>query len=214
MPRPQNDHDAIREALLETAEKLIAERGAISFSLSDIAAAYGMSQSGIYRYFESKEAFYEAMAGRWFDELQDAIDTVMASDLPVREKLYQFFATRLAIKRARYNADPSLFQSYMDLGNEHWEIVRGYVDLADHQMAVIIGEAMAEGYFPGLEIDEAMSVVNLMIHPFVNPDVMVTMERIATPDNLRRVVDTIFNGLGARREGDDSAGKPRLSAVS
>jgi len=199
MSRPQNDHDAIREQLMEAAEEMVRARGAVNLSLSEVAAACNMSQSNFYRYFASKEAFFEAIAGRWFAELNLIMEEVVASDLPPREKLFQFFARRVAVKRARFEADPALFQSNMDLGHEHWEVIRGYVDLADHYMAMVLGEAMAEGYFESYDLDHVISLTNLMVQPFCNPNVMIEMIRTATPDNLRIVINTLFDGLGVRQ---------------
>src|SRR3989344_899146 len=153
----------------------------LSKAETEVAAACGMSQSSFYRYFASKEAFFEAIAGRWFEELNQIMEDVVASDLPPREKLFEFFARRAAGKRARFEADPNLFRANMDLGEEHWEVIRGYVDLADHYMAVILGEAMAEGYFPGYDLDHVVSLTNLVMQPFCNPFVMMDMIRTATP---------------------------------
>src|SRR3989344_3871338 len=181
MSRPLNDHEAIRSQLMDAAEDMVRTRGAINLSLTEVAAACGMSQSSFYRYFASKEAFFEAIAGRWFEELNQIMEDVVASDLPPREKLFEFFARRVAVKRARFEADPNLFRANMDLGEEHWEVIRGYVDLADHYMAVILGEAMAEGYFPGYDLDHVVSLTNLVMQPFCNPFVMMDMIRTATP---------------------------------
>lgn len=215
MSRPLNDHDAIRTQLMDAAEDMVRARGAINLSLSEVAAACGMSQSSFYRYFPSKEAFFEAIAGRWFEELNQIMEDVVASDLPPREKLFQFFARRVAVKRARFEADPALFKANMDLGEEHWEVIRGYVDLADHYMAMILGEAMAEGYFPGYDLDHVVSLTNLMVQPFCNPTVMMDMIRIATPDNLRIVINTLFDGLGAQQAAAaDAANVTTLRAIS
>ncbi|WOE76200.1 TetR/AcrR family transcriptional regulator [Alterisphingorhabdus coralli] len=195
MPRPQLDADEIRNSIMETAEELIRQRGAVDFSVSEIATACGMSQSNLYRYFESKEAFYEAMAGRWFEELNTLMEETIASELPAKEKMFAFFANRLAIKRARFEDDPKLFESYMEIGHQHFEVVRGYIDLADHYLAVIVAEAMAEGHFEDMEIDHTVSLINLMVQPFCNPDIMMNMWPTSTDDNLRIVLDTIFIGL-------------------
>lgn len=199
MSRPLNDHDAIRAQLMAAAEDMVRARGAINLSLSEVAAACGMSQSSFYRYFPSKEAFFEAIAGRWFEELNQIMEEVVASDLAPREKLFQFFARRVAVKRARFEADPVLFRASMDLGHEHWEVIRGYIDLADHYMATVLGEAMAEGYFAGYDLDHVIALTNLMVQPFCNPFVMMDMIRTATPDNLRIVINTLFDGLAARQ---------------
>lgn len=208
MPRPQSDIDAVREEMFQAAESLLRTRGAVNINISDVASACNMSQSNFYRYFESKEAFYEAMAGRWFDELDRIMVEVVASDMPAREKLFQFFARRLVVKRARYAAEPELFMSYMEIGDEHWEVIRGYVDLADHHMAQVLGQAMAEGYFEGLELDHVVSVVNLMVQPFVNPSTMVQMERTATEANLRLVIDSILTGLSIGKGGEEDRPRP------
>ena len=214
MSRPLNDHEAIRTQLMDAAEDMVRTRGAINLSLTEVAAACGMSQSSFYRYFASKEAFFEAIAGRWFDELNQIMEDVVASDLPPREKLFEFFARRVAVKRARFEADPNLFRANMDLGEEHWEVIRGYVDLADHYMAVILGGAMAEGYFPGYDLDHVVSLTNLVMQPFCNPFVMMDMIRTATPDNLRIVVNTLFDGLGAAQAIQDAENVTPLRAIS
>lgn len=211
MARPQIDQEAVREQLFLAAEEFLRSNGPVTFSISDLAMACGMSQSNFYRYFESKEAFYEAMAGRWFEELNTVMEEVVAADLPPRDKLFAFFARRLAIKRARYAEDPDLFDTYVEIGEEHWEVIRGYIDLADHYMAQILGEAMTKGHFAGFELDHLVALVNLMVQPFCSPKVMVWMARTAQEANLAIVIDTIFAGL-RRAESDAVDGTDRGEA--
>jgi len=200
MARPETDIEAGREKLIATAEVIIRERGAINFTITDLAAEAGMSQSNVYRFFENKDALAEAMAGRWFAELITIIEDLVEANVPVEQKLYEFFARRLAIKRARFDEDPDLFRSYMELGNEHFEVIRGYVDLTDHYMAIILAEAMEEGYFEGLELDQIVSLVNTMVQPFCNPNLMMDMMHLADEERLHQVIHTILTGLKAREE--------------
>lgn len=208
MARPQTDIEAGRNALIEVADRVIRERGAVDFTIADLAKEAGMSQSNVYRFFENKEALAEAMAGRWFAELIDVIEEVVALDLDPRKKLYEFFARRLALKRARFAEDPDLFASYMELGDQHFEVVRGYVDLADHYMAMIVGEAVEAGYFPGLSIDQAMTVINIMVQPFCNPQILMYWTHAADQGRLEIVINAIFDGVRANQT---FAEKPRLS---
>ena len=198
MPRPETDIAATRARIMGAAGHMIQDRGAISFTMSDLATAVGMSPSNLYRFFESKDALAEAMAGEWFAELLAIMEDLVSADMPVEEKLYQFFAKRVVIKRARYEDDPELFESYMELGDEHFEVIKGYVDLADHYMASILAEAMDKGYFKGLELDAVVSLVNTMVQPFCNPRLMMQMMHLATEERLRVVIDTILNGLRAK----------------
>ena len=212
MPRPETDIAATRLRIIAAADRMIQDRGAISFTMSDLATAVGMSPSNLYRFFENKDALAEAMAGEWFAELLVIMEELVSADMPVEEKLYQFFAKRVVIKRARYEDDPELFESYMELGNEHFDVIKGYVDLADHYMASILAEAMEKGYFKGLELDAVVSLVNTMMQPFCNPQLMMQMMHLATEERLRIVVSTIFRGLQA----DDArpVTKPELHVAS
>jgi len=193
------DLNSGREALLDRVEELIAQRGGVSITLAELAAAASMSPANLYRFFENKEALYEAVAERWFAPKVRAMEEVLASDLPIRQKFYAFYARRLTMTCDDYARDPALFRSYLELGQQHIEIVRGFIDLADHFLAELIAEAIAEGYFAGLEIDATVSLVNLMLQPFCDPDLIVMLLHSVSEEKLVIVVDTIFDGLRGDR---------------
>ncbi len=54
---------------------------------------------------------------------------------------------------------------------------------------------MEEGYFEGLELDKIVSLVNTMVQPFCNPNLMMNMMHLADEDRLHQVIDTILMGL-------------------
>ena len=200
MARPLTDIDAGRAQLLETVEHLIRKRGAASVTLSELAAEEGMSPANIYRFFENKEALYEAVAERWFAPKVTIMEEVVASDLAVPDKLYAFFARRFILMRDNYLEEPALFKSYLELGREHQETVRGYVDLGDHFLAMIVAEGMEEGYFQGLTIDRTVSLINLMLHSFCNPDVMVNLIHSVNEEKLGQIILAIVNGLSGQAQ--------------
>jgi AcrR family transcriptional regulator len=203
MARPQTDIEAGRRLLLETAEGIIRDRGAVDIAISELASVAGMSPSNIYRFFESKEVLFEAIAERWFADKILIMETVIASSMSARDKMHAFFGRRFALMVADYETDPELFQSYCELGSQHFETVRGYVDLADHYLALIVAEAMQDGYFSKLTIDQTVSLINLMIQPFCNPDLIIHIGVRPTDDKLSEIIDTIFTGLGRAIERDN-----------
>lgn len=198
MARPMTNLDAGREQLLELVESLIKQRGATSVTLAELAAVAGMSPSNIYRFFENKEALFEAAAERWFAPKIRVMEEVADSNLPIRQKLYDFFARRFVMMRDNHAEDPALFDSYMELGDEHFEIIRGYIDLGDHYLAMIVAEAMEEGYFKTLSIDRAVSLINLMVQPFCNPSLMAMLAHSVSEEKLALVIDSILEGLGKK----------------
>ncbi|MEQ1543188.1 MAG: TetR family transcriptional regulator [Novosphingobium sp.] len=201
MARPQSDIEAGRETLIDRVIELIEERGTAAITMTELAARAGMSTANLYRYYDSKEALIEAVAGRWFQPKVAIMEEVVAGDLPPRRKMYEFFARRFALMKAEWERDPVAFASYGELGKENFELVRSYVDLGDHYLAVIIGEAMADGHFAGLSVDEALSLVNQMVSVYVNIGTMdLVMPRLSL-EKLARIVDAIFDGLSATDRG-------------
>lgn len=206
MARPQTDIEAGRTALLEVVDDLIRKRGAVDISMTDLAAAAGMSPSNLYRFFDNKEALLEAVAERFFAEKVRIMVEVTESDLPVRDKMYQYFARRYLAMVEQYEDEPDLLKSYLEIGQQYFEVVRGYVDLGDHYLSLIVAEAMEQGYFDGLSIDEAVSLINQMVQCYTNPDALFYVGTTKLKvEKLAIIVDAIFLGLGKTVAGQNSA---------
>lgn len=201
MVRPHIGLDAERERLVELACVLIVQRGIRSLSIHDLAAHAGLAPASVSRHFENRDALLEAIAEFWFRPKVAIMDEVVASDLPARRKMYEFFARRFVLIRDALRADPVAHQTYMDLGEEYFEQVRSYVDLADHYLGVIIGEAMGEGYFTGLDVDETISLVNQMCAPYCSLTTMSQLIDRLSEDKLARIIDAVFDGLSAQDRG-------------
>lgn len=197
MARPQTDIEAGRERLIDVVIELVEERGASALTVTEVATRAGMSPANLYRYFENREAMIEAVAERWFQPKVAVMEEVVASDLPARRKLYEFYARRFTLIRAMWERDPVVFQTYCDVGEEHYEVVRSYVDLGDHYLGEIVAEAMAEGHFQGLEIDETISLINQMVSCYVNISQMAMVMPKLSEKKLARIVDAVFDGLSA-----------------
>ena len=201
MARPQTDIEAGREHLLDIVEAMIEERGNAGFTVTELAARAGMSPASLYRYFEGKEAVIEAVAERWFRPKVAIMEEVLASDLPPRRKMYEFYARRFAEIRELWERDPVTFATYCELAQEHFEQVRSYIDLGDHYLGEIIAEAMADDHFAGLEVDEAISLINQMTACYTIITVMQPiMPRLSTA-KLARIIDAVFDGLSADDRG-------------
>ncbi len=201
MARPQTDIEAGREQLIDHVIAIVEDRGGAALTMTELASRAGMSTANLYRFFESKEAVIEAVAARWFQPNIVVMEEVVASDLPPRRKMYEFFARRFVMQRDQYNNDPIAFAMYCELGSEHFELIRSYVDLADHYLSEVIGEAMADGYFAGLSVDEALSLVNQMLNTYCNIGAMQHIMPRLSEEKLGRIIDTVFDGLSAQDRG-------------
>lgn len=143
MARPRPDENAIRDQLLATAESLLSFYGAGKVTVTDIAAACGMSQSNAYRYFPSKASLMAALGERWFAEVAAMTDEIIARNAPPREKLREIILATFQIKRARLEADPGLFAAYMDLAAANAWTVTAYTEERNLKIAGLVSAHLA-----------------------------------------------------------------------
>lgn len=62
MARPKNaDGQRTRQAILDAALDLFAQKGYFGTSLRDVASLVGVRESALYNYFESKDALFDAL---------------------------------------------------------------------------------------------------------------------------------------------------------
>lgn len=196
----QEARDAERERIAQMVLDLVKERGA------EIPYAIAISESGLSRgrfdqLFEDYDDLFDAVAKRWLEPHMGAMEDVLANDLPPNRKLYEFFRRRFVISRERFRNDPEFFTILCEMGAANFERVRSYVDLADHYQCEIIAEAQAEGHFAGLEIDEALSLINQMVSNYTLPDALIYLGDKLTEEKLARIIDTIFIGLSGEAGG-------------
>lgn len=192
--------DARRVELTKLAMDLIAKRGAM-IGKSDLAAETRVSRARVDEIFPEESDLFDSIVEQWYAHDIEIMEAVIASNLPVQRKFYEFFARRFARERERYNEDPGLFALYVELGSDRFEQVRGYIDLADHYLTELIAQAQDEGFFAGLAINRALSLINQMVVCYTSPQMMMLLEDRLAEDKLAAIVDTLFAGLSAADRG-------------
>lgn len=201
-----------RERIARHVLELVKERG------SEIAWTVAMAESGLTRtrfeaLFADYDDLFDAVAQSWLAPHMAVMEEVLASSLPPQRKMYEFFRRRFVISRERFRADPEHFTILCEMGAANFGRVRSYVDLADHYLCELIAEAQAEGFFAGLEIDEALSLINQMISNYTLPDALIYLGEKLTEQKLARIVDTMFIGLSGEA-GADASGVNVLKVAS
>ncbi len=82
--RTKAEAEQTREAILDAAEILFAERGVGSSSLEDIARAAGVTRGAVYWHFADKPALFQALYQRVKSPMQQYLDDAVASDEPLQ----------------------------------------------------------------------------------------------------------------------------------
>lgn len=196
MPLSEETRNQERNRIAAMVLDLIRERGA------EISYATAQSESGLTRsrfewVFADYDDLVDAIASVWLADHIAVMEEVVACDLPSNRKLYEFIRRRFVISRERLQEDPQFFTMVCEMGAANFDKVRSYVDLADHYLCEVIVQAQDDGYLAGLEIEEALSLLNQMLSNYMIPDALVQLGDKLTEDKLARIVDTIFIGLSA-----------------
>jgi len=212
MPLNQTAREAERERIARHVLDLVKERGA------EIPWTVAMTESGLTRarfeaLFSDYDDLFDSVAQTWFAPHMAVMEEVLASNFPPQRKMFEFFRRRFTISQARFRADPEHFNILCEMGAANFERVRSYVDLADHYLCELIAEAQAEGFFAGLEIDEALSLINQMISNYTLPDALIYLGDKLTEVKLARIVDTMFIGLSGEA-GAEASGVNALRVAS
>ncbi len=186
--------DRERRRIAEMVLDLVKERG------TDIPYSVAVSESGLSRVrfeqvFEDEDALFDAVAALWLSPNLQVMEEVLATDLPPQRKMYEFFRRRFVISQGRWREDPEYFRIVCEMGAANFEKVRSYVDLADHYLCELIVQSQADGYFAGLEIEEALSLINQIVSCYTMPDALLYLGDKLTEEKLARIIDTMFAGL-------------------
>lgn len=197
-----------RAALL--ARDLFDERGE-EIGLADLAASGRIPRRRLEELFEDDGDLFEALVELWFEPLVEIMEDVVASELPSNRKMYEFIARRFRVNRERYRADPAGFSLMCEAGAARFERVRSFVDLADHYLCELIAQAQDDGYFPGLAIDETLSLINQMVSSYTMPETLVYIDDRLSEEKLARIIDTLFAGLSGEDGGARGVNTLRLA---
>src|SRR5512145_3028219 len=132
MARPAGrDGQQTRQALLDAALELFAEKGYFGTSLRDIARAVGVRESALYNYFPSKESLFEAVV--FADREETAARLAAFLDAPT-DKLRPFLE-ELALRIIEGFTAPAQRQRFRILMSDGIRLaLEGRINLIDQQV--------------------------------------------------------------------------------
>ena len=187
-------HGALREALLEQAERTVRERGADALSLRELAREVGVSHGAPRRHFPDRQALLDAVAEAGFDRL--GVELRAAADGAGEE-----FEPRLRATAAAYvrfaTRDPALLD--LMFAGKHRETTGALHEAAENAFAVML-ELIAQGQAEGaLELGEPERV-GLVLFSTIQGIASLVSAGIVQPDQLEAlVVDAIAHFLRGSR---------------
>ncbi|MEV0278066.1 TetR/AcrR family transcriptional regulator [Streptomyces sp. NPDC050610] len=139
MTRATYHHGALRQALIEGAREILAERGHEQFSLNEVARRAGVSTAAPYRHFSGKDELLAAVAEQGYATLLDSLRRTAADTAGARERLLRLSGAYVRFAQDHPDLFITMFRSHPGadpIGHESFEVLLSAV--ADAQRAGLI----------------------------------------------------------------------------
>ena len=104
--------EAVKDAILDATDRLLARFGYRKMTVEDIAAEAGIGKGSIYLHFSSKEEVVLSHIDRIVDRLQERLKEIARSDATAAERLRLMLLTRVLF---RFDSIQHYTQSLNDL---------------------------------------------------------------------------------------------------
>lgn len=103
-----------RRRMVRVAMSVMERRGE-EVDRARLSTELGVARARVEAVFPEEDDLREAITGEWFAPKLAVMDQVMATDLPPRRKMYEFFARRFVLLRQQFRDDPATFNFYVDI---------------------------------------------------------------------------------------------------
>jgi len=176
------DYEERRNAMLEKAAELYAERGFLGASLADLAASCRTSKSLIYHYYPSKEDILFDVMHSHVRALLDAAERVVAKPATATEKLHALTQELMRLYVGAASRHKVLLNELARLPAKEREIVvklqRRLVDVVQELLVEIRPELARR---PALKRPAAMLYFGMInwTHTWLDPEGRADPKRVA-----------------------------------
>lgn len=156
------EHEVRKQELLDIGQRLFAERGYETTTISAILEAAGVAKGTFYHYFKSKEDLLDALVARITEQIVLGIrEVIRRPGLSAIEKLNLYFATSGRLKSAQVESLRSIMKPLMSDENlllRH-RMNRRTLDLVSPDLVDVVRQGVEEGTFDTPYPEEAVELM-------------------------------------------------------
>jgi AcrR family transcriptional regulator len=134
-----------------------------------IAEAAGMTHANVYRYFPSKAALIDAVAGQWLRKLEALAAAIADAPDPADDKLERLLQAWAGSQRDLLGDDHHLFDVYASATETSRPLVRRHRARMRQLLERVVDEGIATAKFDPRDRERALSFVFDATYRFLNP---------------------------------------------
>jgi AcrR family transcriptional regulator len=176
MKRPRSGLSRLVEAdapadarLLTIAADQLKRFGPKNVTVVSIADAAGMTHANVYRYFASKAALIDAVAGQWLRRLEASIADIADAPDPADDKLERLIQAWAHTHRELLQEDRHLFDVLCSATETSRALVRKHRSRMRALIERVLDEGIATGKFDPRDRERALAFISDAVYRFINP---------------------------------------------
>lgn len=160
----------VREQIIAAATEHFSRYGYEKTTVSELAEAVGFSKAYIYKFFASKQVIAEMICANCMREIEAEVRTAIEETDQPLEKLRRMFRSIVTASLRLVFQDRKLYEIAAAAATGHWDVTLAY----ENRLKAILQEIILEGRRNGdferkTPIDETVSSIYLVMHPYINP---------------------------------------------
>lgn len=155
--------------LLAIAADQLKHFGPKHVTVVGIADAAGMTHANVYRYFASKAALIDAVAGQWLRRLEATIADIADSPDPADDKLERLIQAWARTHRDLLREDRHLFDVYCTATETSRALIRKHRSRMRALIERVLDEGIVTGKFDPRDRERALAFVSDAVYRFINP---------------------------------------------
>ncbi len=155
--------------LLAIAAQQLKAHGARAVTVVGVAREAGMTHANVYRYFPSKTALMDAVAGQWLKSLEVLLASIADAPDPADDKLERLILAIATAHRDLLAQNPHLFDVYVEAVETSRALVRKHRARLRQLTERVIDEGVSTGVFDPRDRDRSIAFVTDAAFRFINP---------------------------------------------
>nr|WP_318784672.1 TetR/AcrR family transcriptional regulator [Methylobacterium sp. FF17] len=155
--------------LLEVASGHLRRLGPKGVTVSRVAAEACMTHANVYRYFTSKDALLDAVAGRWLRDVEAELARIADGPDPADDKIEHLLSALASMQRETLVHEPNLFAVHLDatvkarpLARRHRVRLRSFIE---H----VVEEGIGANAFVARDRERAIAYIFDASYRFTHP---------------------------------------------
>lgn len=164
-----DEADSTDRRILAIATEHLRKFGMKRMTVVAVAEQAGMTHANVYRYFPSKQALADRVAGDWLRGPETRLSEIVQAPDPADDKLERFITSLSRAYEEKLARDPHIFAVFVDALEENRAVASRHLDRVRELIGRIIEEGIATRVLAVADPNRIEVLIFDALHRFLHP---------------------------------------------